>query len=751
MNPKTLRFGTLLAAFLPSLTAQARTELGTPAEVITDIAQSDVAALGSIVLPLDNGNDVPLLVREFRLDEELVLTGSVAGIPDSAFMLRGTSRSVHGWVHFRSNQVAYEYATDQNGVVIVQEVPVRKVCSSCDGSHPRARVAVSTPTLLYAPTPSFFVGTATATEPHLGDYTGADLLTLESRPGAPKVIYLNISGILTNGTPSSATASQGYSAWTKEDIWRVWQTVASGLSAFDVNVTTSPTVFANTATKNVGVADFIAKNDTSVCYQDGFGTKEWHCSIYATKPCEYDALGFGRTALHEVGHLLGMLDAGDTGGAYYEGNQTYKWYPIMGDYYYATDADNDVVQWSKGEWTGANSDSKIDALASIDKYLDLRADDIATAKPLTITDTGTVSADSNRGQITSMADTDSFTFQIGSSGGKVTLTIDRIEYVGGAMLDVLATLQDSGGTTIATSNPTASRHASITQTLSAGTYTLIIQGGNEGTASNGFTAYSSIGFYGIEGTISGAINSGSAAGGAGGTASTGGATGTAATNGGTASIGGTASTSNKTSTGGNSNATTRNNTGGTTSTSENSSGSVSAGGKSGTSSRNTAGGKGGGSNMSTGGVANTAVGGQGNATGGSTNSNGNTSTGGKAGSLTTSAVSSSGSGGAQSTNASGGGSSGKSGTKNTGTGNVVASGGSVPGSRSSTTLGGTSGGKSGSTTATSAIVTSANEADDGTSGCSCSVPGKARYPVSSWIALGLLPMWWRLRRHRARG
>jgi MYXO-CTERM domain-containing protein len=131
-----------------------------------------------------------------------------------------------------------------------------------------------------------------------------------------------------------------------------------------------------------------------------------------------------------------------------------------------------------------------------------------------------------------MTDTDTFTFQIGSSGGNATLTIDRIEYLGGAMLDVLATLKNSSGTAIATSNPTAVRSASISQTLTAGSYSLVIQGGNEGTAANGFTAYSSIGYYGIEGTITGAVTTGTGGStGAGGSSTGGAATGGVATGG----------------------------------------------------------------------------------------------------------------------------------------------------------------------------------------------------------------------------
>jgi hypothetical protein len=47
------------------------------------------------------------------------------------------------------------------------------------------------------------------------------------------------------------------------------------------------------------------------------------------------------------------------------------------------------------------------------------------------------------------------------------------------------------------------RSAAFSSNLSAGTYTLEVTGGAEGTASNGFSKYSSLGYYAIEGSISG--------------------------------------------------------------------------------------------------------------------------------------------------------------------------------------------------------------------------------------------------------
>lgn len=675
--------------------AQAKTEFGTTSEILGIIG--NVANTKTLTLPLDDGSDALLAVEEFRWDDdELLVAGQVVGFPDAQFLIRGTTAHLHGWVYFRAQKLAYEYDTNRDGLVSVEQVPTRKVCPSCDSVAPPRPVM----TLANAPTIAAITANPTANEPHIGSYNGADLLNLQSRPSATKILYMNISGILDgSGAPSSATAGNG-KAWTKAEIYQVWQTAAAAYSAFDVNVTTSPTVFAATASKNAGIAKFVAQNDTSACYMDGFGSTTWICTIYATKPCETESIGFGRTVAHEFGHLLGMNDAGTTtGDAYYTGNATYKWYPMMGNYYYASDTTNAVVQWSKGEWTNANPEAKIDGLASIDKYLDYRADDITSPREMTISGTS-VTADSNRGQITGATDSDDFTFTIGSSGGSVNLTIDRIEFIGGAMLDVLATLKNSSGTTLVSSNPTAVRKATISQSsLGAGTYTLTIQGGYEGTAANGFTAYGSIGFYGIEGTITGATTTSTGTGGstgAGGATSTGGATnaggastggkantgGTVTVNAGGASTGGKANTGGVVSTGGSSTGG-KANTGGVVSTGGSNTGGSSTGGNS------------------------TATGGSGNPTGGSSAATGGSATGGSTGSAT---------GGSVSVGVGGASSGGTTGSSTTAVGGATATMTETP--------------------------VSGQEAS-----CSCSVPG-ARQRSRAWLALGMLPLVLLRRRRR---
>ena len=71
------------------------------------------------------------------------------------------------------------------------------------------------------------------------------------------------------------------------------------------------------------------------------------------------------------------------------------------------------------------------------------------------------------------------------------------------MLDIDAKITNSSGTTVAQSNLPVDRSASFDVDLPAGTYKLEIKGGAEGTPQKGFSTYSSMGFYAMEGTITG--------------------------------------------------------------------------------------------------------------------------------------------------------------------------------------------------------------------------------------------------------
>ena len=220
-------------------------------------------------------------------------------------------------------------------------------------------------------------------------------------------------------------------------------------------------------------------------------------------------IGVAEAASHEVGHSLGLSHDGTSTSGYYQGHglgtdSTY-WSTIMGVGYYV-----DVSQWDKGEYTDSNNASASanynkgpDDLFVITNYngfgtkSDDHGNDATTATPLNVA--GTVVSGS--GLITTRTDVDYFRFT--TSAGAVTLNVNSAPL--GANLDIEATLYNSVGTIVASSNPLLSLNASINATLDAGTYYLKVDGTGAGTPTanppTGYSDYASIGQYSISGTI----------------------------------------------------------------------------------------------------------------------------------------------------------------------------------------------------------------------------------------------------------
>jgi MYXO-CTERM domain-containing protein len=370
--------------------------------------------------------------------------------------------------------------------------------------------------------------------PHIGNYSNADITKLQSRPGAPKVWYIDLTDVLNGTTPIGQTPT---------DVWQTWQSLSAALSAFDVNVTTDPAVYTAAGTRNSGVAAMANVNEgSSSCGLNVFGSTR-ACDVHRYR----NGYSTGRILSHEVGHGLGMgHDGGDNGGEYFNGFSAFQWTPLMGNIWPGDRWMQALYQWSQGEYTSATNDE--DDFANLDRHLDYLADDVPATKALTIAGS-TVARTSNWGQIGRNTDTDTFTFRIGSSGGRAELLIDRIEYIGGAMLDVDASIVNASGTVVMQNNAAVARNAELEVDLPAGDYTLVIKGGAEGTPANGFSKYSSVGFYGIEGTLTGATSTGTGGGagsGMGGAAGSGigGASGAAGVGGGVGGSGGSAGADN---------------------------------------------------------------------------------------------------------------------------------------------------------------------------------------------------------------
>jgi Calx-beta domain/Metallo-peptidase family M12B Reprolysin-like len=355
-----------------------------------------------------------------------------------------------------------------------------------------------------------------------------DVPIFSSLPGANHTIYLDFDGHVTSGTSWNNGATINSPAYSSDAdaanfspsellvIERTFHRVAEDFAPFQVNVTTvAPSV---DDLRNTGGADtkwgvrVVVTRDVAfncgcggIAYIDSF---DWNSDtpVFVFNTSE---IGVAEAASHEVGHALGLSHDGTATASYYQGHglgsdSTY-WSTIMGVGYYV-----DVSQWDRGEYTGANNGGSganynkgPDDLQVITNYngfgykADDHGDNSTTATALTIAG----SSVSGSGLISTRTDADYFTFN--TSGGNVTLNANPVAI--GANLDIEASLFDSTGALVATSNPLQALNASITTVLTAGQYYLKIDGVGAGTPGGtpptGYTDYASLGAYTITGTV----------------------------------------------------------------------------------------------------------------------------------------------------------------------------------------------------------------------------------------------------------
>jgi PKD repeat protein len=340
---------------------------------------------------------------------------------------------------------------------------------------------------------------------------------LHSLPGATKVIYLDFDGHSTSGTswnsgygdpivsaPYDIDGAAGFSTTELTRIQSIWQRVAEDYLPYGVDVTTQdPGVEAlrKSGTGDIAWGQRVVISPTNwyntgaggVAYIGAFSwSSDTPCFVFTAQLGNGNEKYTSEAASHEAGHTVGLYHDGVTGGSgYYSGHP--GWAPIMGVGYYQA-----LVQWSKGEYPGANNTE--DDLTKITGYgFTFRTDDhgntVAAATPLVVTGSTAVSGS---GIVERTADKDAFSFMTGA--GAITLTVASPSP--SPNLDVKAELYDSAGALMASADPTATLSASLTYTVTApGTYTLIVDGVGKGDLATGYSDYGSLGEYVISGTI----------------------------------------------------------------------------------------------------------------------------------------------------------------------------------------------------------------------------------------------------------
>ncbi|MBC7856843.1 MAG: choice-of-anchor D domain-containing protein, partial [Pirellulaceae bacterium] len=338
---------------------------------------------------------------------------------------------------------------------------------------------------------------------------------LSSNSGARVKLYLDFNGNFEAswGGYSNVTTrvfDRDGDATTFSDselatIQEIWARVAEDYAPFNIDVTTvDPGAITNGNAVRLAIggnySDWFGQAAGGVAYVGGF-TNGASNTGYVFE----DALGNGNARYvaeatsHEAGHLFGLLHQstwvnGQLQDEYNSGSG--GWAPIMGVGYYAN-----RTTWHNGntnQGAGVFQDD-VAILANGTNNFGLRADDYSNSftTPTNMSVSGT--SVNFAGLIGSRADVDVFRFTTG--GGSVNFQMNVAQF--GNNLDGAIEIRNSAGTVLSVSDPGDSFGASLSSSLSAGSYFLVVRG--NGTFGN--SAYGNLGQYTITGSIGSAAGS----------------------------------------------------------------------------------------------------------------------------------------------------------------------------------------------------------------------------------------------------
>ncbi len=339
-----------------------------------------------------------------------------------------------------------------------------------------------------------------------GDPQGV-IPTLNSLPGAARVIYLDFDGETVtgsswntiNGRDGSPINAAAYG--NQNNIQGIWEVMAEDFAPFNVNVTTQRSVFNNASSANRCMVIFTPTTDFypgagGVAYLNSYGSNSnYMCWVFNA-----GLNGASEAGSHEAGHQLGLGHDATSSASYYGGHthsSGVEWGPIMGASY-----GQHIVQWSKGEYPDANNQQ--DDLVRITQDLPYRTDDYGntTGSPSIIT-AGSARAFTRNGIIERTSDVDMFRLTTNKAGA-ITLSAATISNY--RDLDIRLRLLNSSGGVIQSNNPTGGPgsnpwSASINSGSNpAGTYYIEVSGVGLGTGLTGYTDYGSLGQYTLTGT-----------------------------------------------------------------------------------------------------------------------------------------------------------------------------------------------------------------------------------------------------------
>lgn len=485
------------------------TDMAKSINSFTQAAIDKQDAGASFMLPTPAGTNLSGIVNLKSEENGQVLIAGAAGNKGTFNLKSDASGTISGFFYSIKDRTAYTYSTEAGNVVAKAVAIESMLCMD------------------YAQAP--ITAAQQAEYDKLPARTTA-IPKFESKPGASKVIYIDLDGEVSKspGWAGGATINaQPIKAFTDAEVEAIWEVTAQDYLTFDVNVTTDRSVYdaAASCSKKMAIVTktYDAANGQAIggiAHVSSFGnSSQYNCSA---DPCWVYNFTIpkvtGETVSHEVGHTVGMNHDGINSTEYYQGHS--NWAPIMGAVYSTgttkIDDANAVGQWSKGEYSGATNTQN--DLSVISGFLGTRADDFGntyqTASALTVETDGSVLPEKNQGIITTSGtsgDKDVFKFTCAAGDLNISVTpyqkkpvLDKFPN-----LNVQLRLLNSSGTELAidgntsvTPNTYVGMNATISKTgLAAGTYYLEIDGVGNGTnASTGYTDYGSVGGFIISGT-----------------------------------------------------------------------------------------------------------------------------------------------------------------------------------------------------------------------------------------------------------
>jgi hypothetical protein len=427
---------------------------------------------------------------------------------------------------------AHEHASPSHGADTAGDGGPQRVTTWDDLAAVRAaRKVDGQDPVTSAPSAKAAVAATSGAAPYPLDQT----FLLNSRPGAPRVIYLDFDGHTVSGTAWNAEFGlpagthpafsldgdpTTFNAAERTLIQGVWQRVAEDFAPFDVNVTTQdPGIDAirrsNAADTTYGtrvlitpstnaINTFCGGNCGGIAYIGNFALTEPNHSYYQPtwvfpQALSFDEKAIAEAATHEAGHNLGLWHHGTSTQPYYAGHG--PWAPIMGIGY-----GRPLTQWSKGEYSGADNSAQDDLAVIQANGLALRSQDHAsTIGGATTLGSGAWGSQlSATGVISTREDVDMFSFtqtcagptRIAVTPAPTSPNLDTRLQVYDA--ETLLTSVDPP-VAMVSNDLAAGLDATTELELPAGTYHLAVDGRGFGNPlTTGYSDYGSLGAYTVE-------------------------------------------------------------------------------------------------------------------------------------------------------------------------------------------------------------------------------------------------------------